>query len=229
MKHIKKRIFSLLLAMILTLGLLPAQMPAAEAAQTSVGTVSNPINGTVSAPDPEVRYYNGYYYGLWTEGSAVILHRSRSLSDLPAGERRVLYDGSGEIYTSIWCPELVRDTKSGKWYVYADGVARGDDNNISAHRIFCLEGDALWGDYTFKGVILDDVGVTNASVYRSQNLKQPYLSYTKGGRIYVCRMDSYTCARSANAVQLTATGEASVSGGDLFEYGKGYSSTLYMA
>lgn len=215
--------------MILTLGLLPAQIPAVEAAQTSVGTVSNPINGAVSAPDPEVRYYNGYYYGLWTEGSAVILHRSRSLSDLPTGERRVLYDGSGEIYTSIWCPELVRDTKSGKWYVYADGVARGDDNNISAHRIFCLEGDALWGDYTFKGVILDDVGVTNASVYHSQNLKQPYLSYTKGGRIYVCRMDSYTCARSANAVQLTATGEASVSGGDLFEYGKGYSSTLYMA
>ncbi len=116
--------------------------------------VSNFYN--VIAPrgaDPWVfRHADGWYYGLVTTGSNVTLTRSRTISALGAGERKVVYVPPSGM-KNLWAPELHRLDRA--WYVYV----AADDGNNAHHRMFVLENtsdDPFTGAFVLKGKLATD-------------------------------------------------------------------------
>jgi GH43 family beta-xylosidase len=130
-------------ALCLAAGGLPAQ-PAA--------TLSNPL--LPSGPDPWVTYRDGFYYYMNSTGNSLVIRKTRSLAQLGAGERKVVWrpPAAGPYSHDLWAPELHH--LRGKWYIYfaADAGA-----NLT-HRIWVVENssaDPLEGQWVFKGKVAD--------------------------------------------------------------------------
>jgi GH43 family beta-xylosidase len=98
--------------------------------------------------DPWVfRHADGWYFALVTTGSNITLRRSRTISALGAGERKVVYTPPSGM-KNLWAPELHWIDKA--WYVYF----AADDGNNANHRMFVLENrsDDPWsGTWVSKG------------------------------------------------------------------------------
>ncbi len=101
-----------------------------------------------------IRHTDGYYYMTVTTGVNVTLWRSKSLSGLGAGEKKVVWEppANGTNASNIWAPELhhVR----GKWYIYY----AADDGSNEHHRMFALENptpDPFKGKFIEKGKVFD--------------------------------------------------------------------------
>ncbi|SIO60402.1 Beta-xylosidase, GH43 family [Singulisphaera sp. GP187] len=104
--------------------------------------------------DPWLWSQNGWYYATVTTGGNVTLSRSRSLSNLGAAERKVVWTPSPETPAAknLWAPELHRLEKA--WYIY---VAADDGANAN-HRMYVLENladDPFKGEFVFKSKIVD--------------------------------------------------------------------------
>jgi GH43 family beta-xylosidase len=102
--------------------------------------------------DPWVIREDGRYYMTYTTGNSVVLVRSRTLSGLGAGERRVVWrpPAGGPASRDIWAPEVHR--LCGKWYVYV----AADDGKNENHRMFALENDRadpFEGTFELRGKI----------------------------------------------------------------------------
>jgi len=129
---------------------------AASPFESSAGEVADFYN-TLAAEgaDPWViRHDDGWYYLCQSMGRNVTLRRSRTITGLAAGERKVVWSPPrGLPYSEQhWAPELhfVR----GKWYVY---VAADDGENAN-HRMYVLENpsaDPFQGEFILKGKIFD--------------------------------------------------------------------------
>jgi GH43 family beta-xylosidase len=100
--------------------------------------------------DPWVfRHADGRYYALVTTGRNVTLIRSRMISALGAGERKVVFVPPLGM-KSLWAPELYWIDRA--WYVY---FAADNGANVN-HRMFVLEntsGDPFQGTFALKGKI----------------------------------------------------------------------------
>jgi GH43 family beta-xylosidase len=114
-------------------------------------TFYNPImkNGA----DPWVTQKDGYYYYTHTVGNAIQIWKSRSLSEISAGESVTVWTPptDGPNSRSIWAPEI--HWLNGKWYIYY----AADDGLNENHRMYVLESvtdDAL-GEYKDLGQITD--------------------------------------------------------------------------
>lgn len=104
--------------------------------------------------DPWLWTHHGQYYAVVTTGGNVTLVRSRTLSTLGAGERKVVWSPSPEtpVAKDLWAPELHRLGEA--WYIY---VAADDGENAN-HRMYVLENqaaDPFEGKFVFKSQIVD--------------------------------------------------------------------------
>jgi GH43 family beta-xylosidase len=124
----------------------------------------------VVAPDGAdpwvVKHPDGWYYATVTTGQDVTLLRSKTISGLGGGERKVVYQPPPEA-RNLWAPEIHH--LAGQWYIY---VASDDGDNAN-HRMFVLENpaaDPFEGRFTLKGMIADplnDRWAIDATVLRS--------------------------------------------------------------
>ena len=115
-------------------------------------TIRNPILSR--AADPWVtRHTDGfYYYYCGSSREEITLTRSKSLTGLAAGERKVIRPRRppGPDSKQIWAPEL--HFLDGAWYVY---FAASDGDNAN-HRMYVLENrtaDPFAGSFTENGPI----------------------------------------------------------------------------
>lgn len=109
-----------------------------------VGQFRNPLN---TGPDPFMTHANGAYHLTTTQGNAIRMWRSPSLSTLLQSDPIVVWtDSDGSRNQHIWAPEFYRF--DGRWYMYYTA----DDGVDDHHRIYVLEsdGDDPTGPYHFK-------------------------------------------------------------------------------
>ena len=97
-----------------------------------------------------VRGEDGFYYLCSSEGRRLVLTRSRRLTTLGGGARKVVWTApaDGPYSRDLWAPELHRF--DGRWYIY---VAADDGENAN-HRMYALENpaaDPFEGEFTMKG------------------------------------------------------------------------------
>ena len=110
-------------------------------------------NPTVAAgQDPSVLFHNGYYYLAQSNGIAITVSKSRTLSGLAAGTSVTVWtrpSTTGPLCCNVWAPEL--QLVNGKFYIYF----AADDGNNENHRMYALEGNTLdpQGSYTYRGKV----------------------------------------------------------------------------
>ena len=168
---VKKKFRSLLLflAVLLMLPQWGGVAAAAEPAQSKPDSVSAQEGKTVSdfynvimqtGADPWVyKHTDGYYYNAFANSSGVMIRRSKTISGIEAGERRLTWSPvSGTMYSSnVWAPEMhyLKDTDGNyKWYVYF----AADNGTNANHRMYVVENssaDPMTGTWEFKGKITD--------------------------------------------------------------------------
>lgn len=106
------------------------------------------------AADPWVIRHDGYYYMTATTGTNITVWRSKSLSGIGGGERKVVWTppAKGPASKNLWAPELHR--LNGMWYVYY----AADDGENENHRMYVLENasdNPFEGKFADKGKIAD--------------------------------------------------------------------------
>ena len=110
--------------------------------------------------DPWVyKHTDGYYYNAFANSSGVMIRRSKTISGIEAGERRLTWSPvPGTMYSSnVWAPEMhyLKDTDGNyKWYVYF----AADNGTNANHRMYVVENssaDPMTGTWEFKGKITD--------------------------------------------------------------------------
>ena len=112
---------------------------------------SNPL--LPSGPDPWIVREGSDYYFMSTEGSRLVIRRTRNLGRLADAAAVTVWTppAHGPDAVSLWAPELHRI--GGKWFIYFTAAQDGHDDD--AHRgIFVLENDGddpLTGSWTDHG------------------------------------------------------------------------------
>lgn len=129
-----------------------------------------------AAPDPFICFDSrtDYYYGLSTQNSAVVIHRSKLLADLFTGpDYYAAYYAGNEVIESIWAPEMY--FIDGRWYIYTSGQVTVEDGT---KHLFVLESesDDPFGGFHFKAFLGDDIFAIDPTVYIDE----------AGGRSYIC-------------------------------------------
>ena len=108
---------------------------------------TNPI--ALSAPDPWMQYYKGYYYLVATTwGNTVGIRKSKTLDGLRSVPNTVVYSFDGH---TLWAPEI--HLVNNKWYLYYSACAPHTNvNDVSCHRNHVAESpsDDPMGPYHFK-------------------------------------------------------------------------------
>jgi GH43 family beta-xylosidase len=108
-------------------------------------TILNPTKRTFTNPilepgaDPYmVRHTDGFYYMMVTTNRNLVIWKSRTMSDIGQGERKVIWTAPEEGPTSkqVWAPEL--HFRDGKWYVYFAAT----DGHYTNRRMYVLENDS---------------------------------------------------------------------------------------
>jgi GH43 family beta-xylosidase len=127
-------------------------LSAAVFAQKPQQTFTNPL--LPSGADPWVIHQGGYYYYTNTNGSKLVIMKTKNLAELASAEKKTIWEPPPNTMHSkeIWAPEL--HYINHKWYMYY----AADDGNNNNHRLYVLENasaDPLTGDWTFKGKVSD--------------------------------------------------------------------------
>jgi GH43 family beta-xylosidase/uncharacterized protein YjdB len=110
--------------------------------------------------DPWVyKHTDGFYYNVFVNSSGIMIRRSKTITGIEAGERRLAWTPvKGTMYSSnVWAPEMhyLKDTDGKfKWYIYF----AADNGTNANHRMYVLENaseNPLTGTWEFKGKITD--------------------------------------------------------------------------
>jgi Predicted beta-xylosidase len=115
-------------------------------------TFTNPL--LPSGADPFSFYKDGYYYYTHTTGRNITIWKTKTLTDLPSAERKVIFTPppNTPYSKSIWAPEI--QFIQGKWYAYF----AADDGQNKNHRMYVLENsssDPMQGEWILKGKVAD--------------------------------------------------------------------------
>ena len=118
--------------------------------ETGTTSFTNPIR--YNNADPNLMYYNGFYYYTCTGSTTIGIIKAANLADIKTNAAYTLLDEPGG--TNLWSPEI--------WYFTAEDVGEEyagwymfisfDDGTTSNQRMYvvkCLDGDDLlgrWGD-----------------------------------------------------------------------------------
>lgn len=123
----------------------------------TLGLFENPIIG--DGADPwVVKHTDGYYYYTQTTGNNITIWKSKTLSDIGDGEKKVVWKAAPDAPNrdAVWAPEI--HFINGKWYIYY-AASEGDSTK---QRMYVLEseGSDPFGPYhhpegTYFGQITD--------------------------------------------------------------------------
>ncbi|GGD66640.1 family 43 glycosylhydrolase [Paenibacillus nasutitermitis] len=111
--------------------------------------------------DPWIyKHTDGYYYYTRTTGNNVTIWRSKSLTGIESGEKKVIWtpptnNPNAANCKSIWAPEI--HFLNNAWYAYYSATTCADTGDVN-HRMFVLENtnaDPFQGTFTDKGKISD--------------------------------------------------------------------------
>ena len=132
-----------------------------------------------AAPDPFVTYdpVTDYYYGMSTQNSAIILHRSRVLDGLfSKGESLKVYWTGSQIYESLWAPEMYY--MDGRWYIYSSGTTSPTDPVKHLFVLVSKTEDPFDG-FRFKAYINNNIFGIDPTVYIDAESGKRYLCYSE--------------------------------------------------
>lgn len=102
----------------------------------SASAFTNPIRNP-GGSDPQVSYFDGYYYLISTEWENLQLARAETIEGLKTAEAKVIYsDTDSSRCCSVWAPEL--HYFDGTWYLY---YTAGAADNLDNQRPHVLRGE----------------------------------------------------------------------------------------
>ena len=132
-----------------------------------------------AAPDPFVTYdpMTDYYYGMSTQNSEIVLHRSRVLSELfTGGESKKVYWTGTQIFDSLWAPEMYY--MDGLWYIYSSGT---EDPRNPVKRLFVLVSKTSdpFDGFRFKSYIDNSIFGIDPTVYIDDESGKRYLCFSE--------------------------------------------------
>ena len=169
-------------------------MPTSGGHSDSSETFTNPL--LPAGADPWVTYEDGFYYYMHTTGHNLTLWKTRSLADLSAAEKKVVWTPppSGPYAHGIWAPELHR--LDGAWYIYF----AADAGTNATHRLWVLENtaaDPLQGTWVMKGKLAapSDRWAIDGSVFAHEGRRYAVWSGWEGEvngvqHLYIARMEN---------------------------------------
>lgn len=100
-------------------------------AQAFTNPIRNPGGG-----DPQVTYFDGYYYLISTEWTDLQLTRAKTIEGLKTAEPQVIYsDANPGRCCNVWAPEI--HFFDGKWYLY---YTAGNKDNLDDQKMHALVG-----------------------------------------------------------------------------------------
>ena len=132
-----------------------------------------------AAPDPFITFDNAsdYYYGMSTQNSAVILHRSKVLSELfTGGEALTVYSAGAEVLGSLWAPEMY--FIGGRWYIYTSGIISESD---ATKRLTVLESESAdpFDGFHFKAYLNNEIFGIDPTVYQNAASGRNFLCFSQ--------------------------------------------------
>lgn len=90
----------------------------------------------VAQGDPQISWFDGYYYLISTEWSNLQLSRATTIEGLKTAAPKVIYeDSTPNRCCSVWAPEI--HYFDGTWYLY---YTAGNANNLDDQRMHVLKG-----------------------------------------------------------------------------------------
>lgn len=175
---------------------------------TTDNMFTNPI--MPGGADPWVIQKNGFYYYTFTQGSKLVILRSKNLSELASSSRHEVWTPpAGQPYSkNLWAPEL--HEIDGKWYFYF----AADDGSNANHRMYVLENASdtpVEGSWEMKGKLTDetDKWAIDGTVFRHKG--QLYTLWSGGNagappqNIYIAKMSNPWTVSSEKMVIATPT------------------------
>ncbi len=132
-----------------------------------------------AAPDPFVTYdpRTDYYYGMSSQHSVIILHRSKVLADLfTGGESLTVYRTGVQICESMWAPEMY--FMDGRWYIYSSGTTSPSD---ATKHLFVLQSKTAdpFDGFRFKAYLNNNIFGIDPTVYIDDESGKRYLCYSE--------------------------------------------------
>lgn len=111
---------------------------------------TNPIRNPGGA-DPQVSYFDGYYYLISTEWTNLQLTRAETIDGLKTAEPKVIYtDPDPSRCCNVWAPEI--HLIDGTWYLYYTAGQDGSDN-LGGQRSHVLRGTYGF-EVTFREMLI---------------------------------------------------------------------------
>lgn len=93
----------------------------------------------VTQGDPQISWFDGYYYLISTEWTNLQLSRATTIEGLKTATPRVIYeDSTPNRCCSVWAPEI--HYFDGAWYLY---YTAGNANNLDDQRMHVLKGMSM--------------------------------------------------------------------------------------
>lgn len=103
---------------------------------TPISAFTNPIRDP-GGSDPQVSYYDGFYYLISTEWDNLQLARAETIESLKTAQAKVIYSDTDPLRCcSVWAPEL--HYFDGTWYLY---YTAGGAENLDNQRSHVLKGE----------------------------------------------------------------------------------------
>lgn len=132
------KLTSILLGFASTLGLAVAAPPAqAQAQAAAAASFTNPLRNP-GGGDPQISYFDGYYYLISTEWTNLQLSRATTIEGLKTAVPKVIYsDTNASRCCNVWAPEI--HYFEGRWYLY---YTAGKAENLDEQRMHALRGES---------------------------------------------------------------------------------------
>jgi GH43 family beta-xylosidase len=142
---------------------------------------TNPLNPQTDNADPCIVYCNKtkYYYGIYTGGTSLRLHRAKKLGDLFSNdESEIIYraNEADDTYGFLWAPEL--HYIDGWWYLYTS-THQTATNRYLKH-VICLKAkseDLLEG-FEFAAHINKELFAIDPTIYQDRKNQKLYICFS---------------------------------------------------
>ncbi len=165
----------------------------------------NPIN---PGPDPWMDYFEGNYYLTTTQGDAIRMWKSPTITGLKTAKAVTVWeDAEPSRSRGLWAPEF--HFISNRWYLYY--TATSSDNKDDNHRMHVLEsaGTDPLGPYTYKGRLINptnDQYAIDGSVFQKLDGSWYFLWAARPGHVLTIARMANPWTLSGNGVVIPASG-----------------------
>ncbi len=138
----------------------------------------NPLSSELDTADPCIVFNerDGYYYGIYTGGDRLVMHRAKRLADMFCrSEEKLIYEPSDKdgTYGFLWAPEI--HIIDGVWHIYTSTHEK--DTKDHKH-VICLvaKGEDPFDGFRLLGHINPELLAIDPTLYQDK----------KNNRLYLC-------------------------------------------